>query len=537
MNNATHSNKNTQQTQLIDSNGRKWRTHKDKIEQVADLMNEQSIHPLETSDELFYIFDVVMTPQEIDFMVKMGGGNHTFESIHQNVELSQEETKRILDDLLYKGMITIIKNVEGKDVYHLMSIFPGWFELYLMRGEKTEESKLFAKRVEEYFRAAYEFGNEEVINQLLRDVGPHIKVLSTTPPKTAQITIDKKIERNENRVFATKSVINIFNELAENEIITLGHCFCRFEKTLINDPCRAGLPLETCISIGPAAEHLLKQGIARKITKDEAIKNIKEWQDKGCIHQATQTMPLKDFQSKYPVDIICNCCWDCCGLIGNYNRGYLPYILTSYHRAIIPDHEKCTGCGTCVEYCPVRAIALNNQGKAEINDELCIGCGQCSHHCSFDVIELIEDEREVFLPMLGKEHARIKPPDYDEKEEDDLEEYMSPSDRSQVLEVLEKTRQKFLDDEINKPFRKWNKTMLYYFTDLDEYWHFKIKDGEPQQLQKGKIENPDIFYTLSGSVFIGLMNGDIDGFKAFRKKLVTVKAPIRDLIKLQKLIG
>jgi ferredoxin len=536
LNSSSEAKQQEKQPKIVDSKGREWRTHKYKLEQLADLMNEQSIHPLETSDELFYIFDAVMSTKEVSFMLKMGGGNQTLENILRRVNLPEEEIKPILEKLIYKGIITIIDDEKGKKVYHLMSIFPGWFELYLMRGEKTEESKLFAERVEEYFEAAYKFGNEEVINQLLRDVGPHIKVLSTEPPKTAKIEVGKKIERTVNRVFATKSVVNILEELDEKETITVGHCFCRFEKLLNDDPCRAGLPLETCMSIGPAAEHLLKQGIARKITKKEAIRSVKEWQDKGAIHQATLTMPLKDFQSKYPIDIICNCCWDCCGLIGNYNRGYLPYILTSFHRAIIVNEENCTGCGLCVKYCPVQAITLNDNKKAEIDKGFCIGCGQCYHHCPNDVIELIEDKREVFLPMLGKDKARIKPPDYEETEEDELEDYQQ-SDKSEVLEVLEETRMKFLDESINKKFRKWNKRMLYYFTDLDEYWHFEIKEGKPEPLKAGEIEDPDIFYTLSGSVFIGLMRGEIDGFKAYRKKLVKVKASVRDLIKLQKLIG
>ncbi|TFG02031.1 MAG: hypothetical protein EU542_05810, partial [Promethearchaeota archaeon] len=160
MNSSSETKQHDQQSRIVDSKGREWRTHKDKLEQLADLMNEQSIHPLETSDELFYIFDAVISTEEVDFMLKMGGGNQTLKSIRQKVDLSEKEIKSILEKLIYKGIITIIDDKEGNKVYHLMSIFPGWFELYLMRGEKTEESKLFAKRVEEYFEAAYKFGNE-----------------------------------------------------------------------------------------------------------------------------------------------------------------------------------------------------------------------------------------------------------------------------------------------------------------------------------------------------------------------------------------
>ncbi len=529
------SNRMTQQ--ITDSKGRVWRTHKDTIEELADLMNDQSIHPLQTSDELFHIFDAVLSSEQIDFMLKMGGGKHSLESLIERIDLPEDEIKKIIDSLVYKGPIAIIKDEDRNDVYSIMSIFPGWFELYLMRGEKNEETKLFAERVEELFEAAYRFGNEDVINQLMRDVGPHIKVLSAKETKKTTVIVGKEIEPYENIIFSTRNIISIFEELSNDETITIGNCFCRFEKELINDPCRANMPLETCISIGTAADHLLKQGIAKQISKEEAISRIKGFQEKGAIHQTTRTIPIKDFQSKYPFDIFCNCCWDCCGIIGNYNRGYLPYILKSFHRAVIPDDEVCTGCGECVEFCPVRAISLGSSGKAEINDSLCIGCGQCFYHCSFDAIELHEDEREVFLPMLTKSQARIKPKDYDDSSEDVMIDDSIKSEKSEVLDVINDVRRKMTIEENVKVFKKWNKTFLYYFTDLDEFWHFEVVNGNPGPLKQGKVEHPDISYTLSGSVFIGLMSGQIDGFQAFRKKLVKVEAPVRDLIKLQKLIG
>ncbi|MHA1213159.1 MAG: 4Fe-4S binding protein, partial [Candidatus Heimdallarchaeota archaeon] len=466
----------------------------------------------------------------------MGGGNHPYDELIKKIQLPEKDFQRILDALVYKGQVAIIKDEQGNDVYHIMTIFPGWFELFLMRGEKNADTILFAERVEELFESAYRLGNEEIINQSMRDVGAHIKVLASATPTSSTIKIDKKLPQQENQIFATKSILDIFDKIEEDETIAVGHCFCRFEKELVGDHCRADMPMDTCISIGPGAEHVIKQGIARKITKSEAIAMIKTFQDKGAIHQATRIIPLKDFQAKYPIDIFCNCCWDCCGIIGNYNRGYLPYVLKTFHRAIISDIDKCTGCGECVKFCPVRAITLDENELAVINDELCIGCGQCHHHCDFDVIELIEDERDLFLPILDKDHARITPKDFDDDDDDLVIDDSTPSDRAKVLEVLEETRQKFTREDNVKTFKKWTKAALYYFTDLDEYFHFYIKEGVPDSIKEGKIDNPDIFYTLSGAVFIGLMRGEIDGFKAFRKKLVKIKASVKDMIKLQKLI-
>ena len=49
------------------------------------------------------------------------------------------------------------------------------------------------------------------------------------------------------------------------------------------------------------------------------------------------------------------------------------------------DVEKCTGCGCCIEVCPVEAIKMDN-GTAVIDKDACIECGQCVDECPNDAI-------------------------------------------------------------------------------------------------------------------------------------------------------
>jgi len=44
------------------------------------------------------------------------------------------------------------------------------------------------------------------------------------------------------------------------------------------------------------------------------------------------------------------------------------------------DSNKCTGCGGCVDLCPVIAISMIND-VVTINDELCTGCSICIKVC------------------------------------------------------------------------------------------------------------------------------------------------------------
>lgn len=48
--------------------------------------------------------------------------------------------------------------------------------------------------------------------------------------------------------------------------------------------------------------------------------------------------------------------------------------------------KECTGCGTCVEWCPQDAITLNAD-LALIDSEKCIGCGQCLAMCRFNAVQ------------------------------------------------------------------------------------------------------------------------------------------------------
>lgn len=49
------------------------------------------------------------------------------------------------------------------------------------------------------------------------------------------------------------------------------------------------------------------------------------------------------------------------------------------------DSDKCTGCGVCVEKCPVETISMENE-KAKINMENCIHCGTCHDVCPQEAV-------------------------------------------------------------------------------------------------------------------------------------------------------
>jgi ferredoxin len=379
---------------------------KEKLQQLANLMNEQSETPFIVTDDLLYIFDAALEPEEVDFLLKMGGGNLSRGDVETRVGLPQKDCDRLLETLLNKGHITELEAGDGEHYLHIMPIFPGWFEHYLMSGADTPDRREFSRRVTAYFTAARAVP-PDLLNMILKDVSPHRSVATANPSSSRLIEVNRALPPQVSEVYPAHSVLNLLEKLPEDEIISVGHCFCRQQRKLDGDPCRMHLPDEACLGLGPAAEHLIARKFGRRISKKEAIALVKEAEDKGAIHQAGRLVPLKDFKVKYEVDIICNCCWDCCGVIGNYSRGNTPFMLKSYYIAEMPDENECNGCGICEQFCPVSAIDVDGNGTARIDAKMCCGCGLCVLHCPEQAIRLKPFERNVFLPVLEGAKRRI----------------------------------------------------------------------------------------------------------------------------------
>jgi NAD-dependent dihydropyrimidine dehydrogenase PreA subunit len=59
------------------------------------------------------------------------------------------------------------------------------------------------------------------------------------------------------------------------------------------------------------------------------------------------------------------------------------------------DLEKCTGCGTCLDVCPVEVFEIidvdGEQKSSPVNEDECIACMACIASCPEEAIEIIEE--------------------------------------------------------------------------------------------------------------------------------------------------
>lgn len=56
----------------------------------------------------------------------------------------------------------------------------------------------------------------------------------------------------------------------------------------------------------------------------------------------------------------------------------------------IVDHEKCTGCGECVDICPMEVYELQDEKSVPIHAEECTGCESCVEVCEQEAIRIEE---------------------------------------------------------------------------------------------------------------------------------------------------
>jgi H+/Na+-translocating ferredoxin:NAD+ oxidoreductase subunit B len=142
-----------------------------------------------------------------------------------------------------------------------------------------------------------------------------------------------------------------------------------------------GKTLEACFMFGSMGQYYLDKQMGRQIPIEEAIKILKDCREAGLVTQpATAQNPSG----------MCNCCGDCCGVLGAINKHPAPAsIVFSNHRVHIANGE-CTGCELCLERCQMNALALNAEGVIEVVENRCIGCELCVTTCPVDALELVD---------------------------------------------------------------------------------------------------------------------------------------------------
>jgi ferredoxin len=157
--------------------------------------------------------------------------------------------------------------------------------------------------------------------------------------------------------------------------------------------------MNNCMTFNTTADSLIRNGIARRVDRVEAMELLDEAY--GCnLVQFGENVRER-------VNFICNCCCCCCeAMIAARRFGILNPVHTTN---FIPSFEKskCTGCGKCVDACPVDALGLEwlsddiprEDGTVQLMEDECLGCGICVRNCSMEAIGLRSRPERVITPL------------------------------------------------------------------------------------------------------------------------------------------
>ena len=382
-------------------------TVEEKLKRAAGVICKQGMVQFSLSDTAITIVASVVGDNEDELDLIYAFREKPSQTMDQLVEssgFSIEKVEQLATSLAKKGLIFNQPSSTGIMVYRLLPfMLVGVMEYKFMvelTGSQEERNlaKLFEKLLEELRDQIQD--NYDELSPLFNNAPAGDRTVPTRITEDGKpiqiIPIKKTLEAAEEFVLPSQTVEEIINKFDD---IAVGYCFCRQRRSLLGDPCSTDAPTLNCFTFGKSARHTTAQGFAKKVTREEALKIMKEAENAGLIHKAFHP----GSREAKPETSICNCCKDCCDTLELWRSGTLPLINSTYHLSVI-NLEYCTGCGTCVEWCPTDAIILNEEGLAQRDESACLGCGVCSRFCPEEAISLKEGLRRVFImpPRLRK---------------------------------------------------------------------------------------------------------------------------------------
>ncbi len=295
------------------------------------------------------ILKKLFSPEEAELTMKLKESPEEVQAISQRTGVDESDLAEKLEDMARKGII-FRKRKNGKPMYQAFQFIVGIYEFQLNNIDKE-----FCELFEEYLPY---FG------------------MSMASVKTKQMRVIPLESAIEN-VPSVASYNKVRDLVKQQDIICVQQCICRKEQGLLGNDCDK--PQEVCIGFGDFAQYYLDNKLGRQITVDEALSVLDVAEEAGLVLTPTNTQKI---------EAVCCCCSCCCPML-KYTK-LLPRpvdMVQSYYVAAI-DTDQCSGCGLCIDLCPMDAIKENDD-ISEMIDGRCIGCGNCVPTCPEDAISMI----------------------------------------------------------------------------------------------------------------------------------------------------
>ncbi len=383
------------------------RLPENKVKELIALMNSVSNGGIPPQPPILELFDLAMDEKTVDFLLAVGSEPRTVDALEAiYAEQGGTDWPGFWEQVLAMSFLHPKNNTE-RHLYQITPIFPGWVEFFTA-GPRTPKREAVLNKFLEFWNSLRAL-NRSPMREMF-DAATERDMANGVPPKmiTRSVLADQRSIALNQPLQSVQEVLtagDVYDLLAKHpQEIAIANCFCRQYKKINTDAdCGQGIPLESCMAIGIIAKHLVDNGTARYISYEEACRKMAQFEDHGCIH----TTFHNHNDANDEAIAICNCCCDCCLLYNGYRSANMSKIyVRSFYSPKMLDESKCVGCNLCGKYCPTGATYYDRAEKKLVFDyDKCVGCGQCVHQCKFNVREMVEDRRDVFVKTRKPEEA------------------------------------------------------------------------------------------------------------------------------------
>jgi len=303
------------------------------------------------------------------------------EEMLSTTSLDEEMVVSTLEGLAARGVIYTRRLENGSVGYGLHQAGFGFPQVFFWKGAKSNQARKMTKLVLKYFNRTV---TREAFGGRLTKAYRYIPINQALDPAVQAIMPHDHMDA----------------VLANATRFAVAHCPCRVEADLMSRPCEH--PREVCLKFDEMADFLIQRGLGRQITRAVARDIVRRSAEAGLVHFVDNTVGK--------VMHNCNCCGCACWNVGTIRRRKIPrddLMAVYFTRKTLPEH--CTGCGACVDICPVQAIELKAD-VAVVDQQWCIGCGVCALRCEFDALQICyrEDQDQEVPTDFDRLHKAIR---------------------------------------------------------------------------------------------------------------------------------
>ena len=284
----------------------------------------------------YYCMAGILSDDEADIAIAAGlRKERTAGYLAKKVGKTVQEVQPLLDNLVYYGIFRrSMDKALGEDVYYMQIFAPGILEMMVNQKELLETHPEVGRAFEEYTR------------NLAANMGAMIPdgygLMRVIPVESALEGIE-----------GVSDYERISHYLDKYDRFSVSPCSCRASRSSLGDGC-GHLEEDMCVQMGRGAEHYIRTGRAREITREQAIEIIRRAEENGLMHD------MVNIEEPGESAAICNCCACACfGLRVGLMFGARDAIRSNYVAEV--DEAKCVACGQCVETCPGNALKLGQK--------------------------------------------------------------------------------------------------------------------------------------------------------------------------------